>query len=577
MAVSSIIATSVIGAVAFFINNSSQMNTRNAMHTELQAGFQRIASYIRSSDNVLLHNMSPDDNAPTVKIDAANTTKVPGPEAIPADDDYRYYWRSTDKQLVMAQPSRGVNGKPIYTNPSSNDFSGPRDSTVLYIKDGTLYMRQIYTNQSASTTLACAGTNSIGGCSDKDTKIIENIKVVGGVPQFTVTYYDGAGVAIPESIPDGANPPINNYNARKLTKAVRIDMTLEKTLGDRRVEVKDTSTISFRTGYVPGSTAIGSDNGAGVGTGTTAPPWSMAGNMYAGPGGLHMPGFGSITGIGLNVIGKMTVNTWSNIGTQTAPMTVTVGNQACGTAPSWPTLCGTPPITGMSQYATSIYGRVCATGQVIGTGMANTGLQAGCTAPQVFMPTYDRQTFLDSMKTQQPAINGSCSLTNFTPKTLGPDVVYNGSLTNDWLLCSMKIKGNIYIKGDFTSNSFITMTVDESVGLKRPIIVLEGNVNFNSIGQKIIPNSYGTTVDFISFKSSNSNCLTTPACRDRTDPTLLFNSHNTNTINVQGLNAPGSTFYSYYGGVSIGALATIGAISGQTVTVNGVSTTVSGS
>lgn len=574
MVVSSILVVSVVSAMSYFLTNTAVTDARNKTHGELQSGLQRIASYIRSADNVLLYNLSPDVNAPSSRQGEA--LNVPGPdadtEADDQDDDYRYYWRSTAKQLVMAQPSRDSSGNPIYTDPANLDFSGPRDSTVLYVKGNAMYMRVIRTSQSASQTQTCAGTSQIGGC-ETDIKLVSDIKLDGsGSPLLTITYYDGAGVPIPAALSDGTN----NYNARKLTKAVKIDMTLERTVGEQKVTVNDSSTISFRTGYVPGSTVIGANNGAGVGTGATAPPWSMAGNMYVGPGGLNMPGFGTITGIGLNVIGRITTNMWANIGTATAPMAITVGNQACGTAPSWPALCSTQPITGASQYSPSIYGRVCATGQTSGTGMANTGLQASCTAPPIVMPTYDRQTFFDSMKTQQPANNGSCSVSNFTAKTLGPDIVYAGSLTNSWLLCQMKIKGNIYVKGDMISTTAITLRVDESVGLKRPIVVVEGDIKLNTLLQSIIPNSYGTGIDFISFKSSNANCLTTPACRDRTDPALLYNSHNQTTIDVGPLSAPGSTFYSYYGGVNVGAIASIGSVSGQTVTINGVSTTVSG-
>jgi prepilin-type N-terminal cleavage/methylation domain-containing protein len=557
MAVSAIIVTSIVGAVAFFITNTAMTNTRNRVHTDLQASFQKIASYVRSSDNVLLYNWGPDDNAPTVKIDAADATKVPGPDSVPADDNYKYYWRSTDKQLVMAQPSRDASGKPIYTNPANNDYSGPRDSTVLYLKNGALYERNVYTSQSANTTLTCAGTSTIGGC-PSDIKVVDNVK------NFAVTYYNSTGVEIPSSLPDGSGGTINNYNARKLAKAVKIDLTLETIVNDRKVTVSDVSTVSFRTGYIAGSTVIGSNNGSGVGTGAEAPPWSLAGNMYFGPGGLVLSSIASMTGPGVNIIGKLATNNLSGLNAGK----ITVGNKACGSVPTWPTVCPTEPISGTVPWGwPTIVGDICATGQTTTTNMQT--VRPNCVAPPITMPMYDRQTFIDSMKTQQPANNGSCSLTNFTAKTLGPDIMYNGSLTNDYFFCKMKIKGNIYVKGDFLSNTALTLAVDESVGLKRPVVVVDGNISMGILNQ-ITLNSYGTGIDFISFGSANANCLTIPTCSDRSDPAYLYNSYNKPTIILGGLlQAQGSSYYSYYGSISMGLSALTGNVSGQTVVIDG--------
>jgi hypothetical protein len=566
MTVSTIIVGSLIGAVALFISNVALTNTRNGIPVDLQAGLQKIATIIRNSDNVLLYNLTPDVNAPLAKVgEAAN---VPGPPSDPTDNDYRYFWRSTTNQLILSQPSRDASNQPIYTDPTNGDFTGPRDSIILYGRGTALYERIVYSTQSVSSTLTCSDTSQIGGCTT-DIKLVDNIKVVNGVPQFSVTYLDSAGVAIPATLPNGTS----NYNARKLTKAIKVDLTLEATVGTRKVTSHDTSTISFRNGYAPGSIVIGSTSAA-VGTGATAPPWSMAGNMYVGPGGLSLGSLTNVTGVGLNVIGRIGLSGFSQIGNASSPMTLTVGNLACGTPPNWPTLCGTQPISGLGNLGTSIYGTICATGQTTTSYTYSTGVKVGCVAPAITMPTYDRQTFIDSMKSSRPSNTGSCDLTNFTPKTLGPDVVYTGSLTFNYLFCQIDLKGNIYVMGDFVSSNALNFRVDDSVGTKRPIVLVDGNIAFTSLLESIVPNSYGTGVDFISFGSANANCLTIPACRDRTDPTYLYNSYNKPTISIGPISAPGSTFYSYYGAVSVGTFATTGAVSGQTVSVN--SATVSG-
>ncbi|MCA9324876.1 hypothetical protein KDA23_02295, partial [Candidatus Saccharibacteria bacterium] len=560
MAISSVVVASGIGAVTFFIDNLSLVSTRNNLSANLQAGLQKTAGVIRSSDNVLLYNLEPDNNAPTVK--AGESANVPGPPSVPADDDYRYYWRSTSSQLVVSQPSRDASDAPIYTDSAKGDFTGPRDSIVWYIKDNTLYQRTVYSSQSASSTQTCGGTSTTGGCSS-DIKLVENIQLVGGVPQFFVTYLDGAGVPIPATLPNGSS----NYDSRKLTRAVKIDMRLEVIVGERKVVSHDTLTVSFRKGQIPGATVIG-DTSGGVGK-PPAPPYEMTG-MYIGPGGLTMASLTNFTGSQLNVKGRISMSTFAQIGAGGAPTTLNVGNQACGTPPNWPTVCGTQPIAGPGSLGTTIYGRVCATGQTTGTAMYNTGLQLSCTSPPIELPTYDRVTFMNSMKTEKSGNNGSCDVVNFSPKTLGPDVLYNSSLVNNYLLCTMAITGNIYIKGSFVSAQPLTMYVSESVGTKRPLVVVEGGIYLSAFN-RIIPNSYGTGVDFISFASSNANCLTTPACSDRTDQSYLYNSQGVAAITIDASTVTGSTFYAYYGRVNLGAFTTTGGVSGQSVFLNAAS------
>jgi prepilin-type N-terminal cleavage/methylation domain-containing protein len=569
MTVSSIIILSMVGTVTFLITSTAVLGTRNGLPGDLQAGLQRIAGTIRNSDNVLLYNLAPDDNAPIIK--AGEAANVLGPPEVPADDNYRYFWRSTTHQLVLAQPSRDTNDSPIYNDPINGDFTGPRDSIVLYIKDKALYQRSVYDAQSATDTSTCAGSTETGGC-NSDIKLVDNIKLVSGVPQLNITYLDVAGVPIPATLANGTN----NYQARKLTRAIKIDLTLESMQGTQAITAHDTSTISFRTGDI---TSMAEIPGLVIGTGSGSAPAYSLNRIVVGPGGLAVGYNSRIRGSILNVQGRITMNESSRIGAPSTPTTVTAGKLSCGTPPHWPSLCSGEPITGLwspsSYNGGIIYGNVCATGQVTATGMSNPGLQPGCTPPPVTMPTYSRQTFINSMKSQQPSSNGSCSWLNFSPKTLGPDVTYTGSLTSDNVFCIQRIKGNIYVMGNFILSQFNQIIVDESVGTKRPIVVVDGNISFD-LGTTVIPNSYGATVDFISFGSSNANCLTTPACSDRTDLSLLHNSHNKPTISLTGSLVPGSTFYSYYGAVNVTYDgANVGAVAGQTVTLNGY-TTVTG-
>jgi len=538
--------------------NTALMGTRNGLPVDLQAGLQKVASIVRNSDNVLLYNLAPDDNAPTVKVGEAGS--VPGPPEVSGDDDYRYFWRSTDRQLVLSQPSRTASGAPIYEDPAQGDFTGPRDSTVLYLKGKALYQRTVYDGAGAGNTLACPGVSEAGGCDD-DIKLLDNIKIEGGVPLFSVTYLDGAGVPIPATLPSGQD----NYHARKTTKAIKVDVTLEITRAGKAITYQDTSTTSFRKEHVPGSFFTN----PGTGNVGVAPPYTMSG-IYVGPGGLTLSGLSSfVTGSGLNVMGRVAIGGWSGLGTLAVPMNVFVGNQACGTPPDWPTSCApTQPITGLTGHGVAVYGNVCATSQITSTNMSNPGLQPGCVSPQVNLPTYDRQAFVSSMKQQQSPSNASCSLLNFSAKKLGPDVQYVGSIEQAFIFCSLTVRGNVHVMGDFDVGSLTTIYVDDSVGMNRPIVLVDGDINMD-FANNVVPNSYGTGIDFISFGSANASCLTTPACRDRTDMSVLYNSYNTPTVSLNWVSAPGSTFYSYYGAVNVGFGSNISGVAGQTVTIGG--------
>jgi hypothetical protein len=93
----------------------------------------------------------------------------------------------------------------------------------------------------------------------------------------------------------------------------------------------------------------------------------------------------------------------------------------------------------------------------------------------------------------------------------------------------------VYITGNLDIGGAATIRVADSVGTRRPVVVVDGTINSAGSGQ-IIANSSGTGIHFISFRSNapcNPNCTSISG-------TELRNTQNLQTVNVGGAaNLPG--------------------------------------
>ena len=133
----------------------------------------------------------------------------------------------------------------------------------------------------------------------------------------------------------------------------------------------------------------------------------------------------------------------SKIGTSSNPVNVDVANVACPTGsnpgPTYPTtVFGTQPIS--LAYSTNIYGTVCATGQTstgpnnnIPGGSTGAGLEAGCTAPAVSQPTYNRSGVISGITTTASGTSGSYACSGVKNITLPANIELTGS-TVSWVI-----------------------------------------------------------------------------------------------------------------------------------------------
>lgn len=315
--------------------------------------------------------------------------------------------------------------------------------------------------------------------------------------------------------------------------------------------------------------------------GTSAPGYAV----QSGVGGLILGGSAHIYNSQVYVNGNITLSGAAGIGSNTVPSNVFVSNQACptGNTPgaTYPQVC-----TGSQQpinlaYSTYIYGTVCATGQTstgpnpsknILPGNSGEGLKVGCTAPPAALPTYDKPAHLSRVTTSAAGTDNNyvCNSWPFD-RTWPANLKLTGNVSVGGS-CNVKLKGDTYITGNLDIGGAAHISVDDSVGATRAIVLVDGTITVN--GSAVVStNAAGTGILFISMKSSascNPNC-TNLSGNDLKTSSLL------ETVNVGGAaNIPGMIFQAYWGKITIGGVGSIGSAIGQTIDMSGAGNVVFG-
>lgn len=306
-------------------------------------------------------------------------------------------------------------------------------------------------------------------------------------------------------------------------------------------------------------------------------------SVQTGPGGLILRGSANITNSDVYVNGKIDLQGSAKIGTFNQPLHISAANVACppGTSPgaSYAQLCGSgnEPIS-MSQ-STKIYGTVCATGQTstgpnnnITTGVNGGGLVAGCVAPPVSQPAFDRNAHIAGMTTTAAGNSNSyvCQKWPFD-RTWPANLKLTGNVSIGGS-CNIVINGNVYITGNLDIGGAAKITVANSLGTTRPVILVDGKITVGGSGQ-LSANSSGTGIYFISTKS-NASCGST--CTNITGNELKA-TQNYETIKVGGgVNLAGMVFQAYWGQVTLTGSGNVGAAVGQTVDMSGAGTVTFG-
>lgn len=316
----------------------------------------------------------------------------------------------------------------------------------------------------------------------------------------------------------------------------------------------------------------------------------VAENVLAGAAGLTMSGnyfpwFGQPTAMQKGLVysrGKIRLNgTGTSIGTATDSARVQAANLGCGTAANFPQQCASndPPITlgGGGIFSSgmgSIYGSVCATDQTsssnIFPGPTGTGLQSGCIAPDYGMPYFDKKAFTDTkILPMLPAV-AACPLFGVGAPVWLDNTRITGSVTlsgNFFTPCVATLMGDVYIKGDLTIGDYARLNVSNTLGSRKPIIVVNGKVNLEGDAIGIFANSSNSPVTIISFSSTNTTCSNSDDNNCTLSSSELYNSSvvpsssfwwmgnsnraitigNTSYGGAQNADYSGAAVYAYYG------------------------------
>jgi hypothetical protein len=305
-------------------------------------------------------------------------------------------------------------------------------------------------------------------------------------------------------------------------------------------------------------------------------------SVHTGPGGLILGGSAAITNSSVYVGGTLKLTGAAKIGTYSQPLTVDVANQACPTGnnpgPTYPQVCtSTEPIS--LDWSTNIYGTVCATGQIstgpnnnIQTGSTGQGLKTDCTAPTASPPSYDRAGQIAAVTKTASGSDNTYVCNNWPFDRTWPanlELTGNVSIASS---CNLVIKGNVYITGNLTIGGAARITVDDSLGGTRPVIIVDGTINVGGSAQ-LVANSSGTGIEFISFKSTAS-C--NPGCTSLSGDDLKKSS-GTQTVSIGGAaSLPGMVFDAYWGKIVVGGSGNVGSAIGQTVDMSGAGTVTFG-
>lgn len=564
IAVSSIL---LIGAVGFYVTYLQQApvtKERTRLGVDLRKAMDMISDDIRRSTGASTYNLAPDVNAPTT---LAGYEDVPGPTPVDADDNY--YWRIGSDRLILRQTPIDSDGSPLYDD--AVVASGKKNSIIYYTKDGALYRREVaadYTNNSLST-VTCSPLVPAGGCQDRDMKLVDALDLSADSP-FSIKYFSKSGAEVEL---DGATP---DYGSINQARSVQVSISLKSTTGSGQdIKVNDSALMHFRAV----TSAVSGDGGTPPSTpGDPEVPYvplpSVDGfGLMAGPGGLTIQ-YGRIAPGKMYVDGKVHLRYYSSIGSMnwTPNVSAWINNRACGSGSSYPSYCGagSAPVTEVRGGAWYFYSNAntCPRDWVVGMPGIG-GMHQNCTPPARQLPPIDKAEHVAAMTRGQHA-SPECDQSVVLPK--GRTITENVTLSG---VCSGAVDGTVYLKKDLTLATGSVLRVDDSAGVLRPVILVNGRVDIQS-GARIEGNVHGATPIIVSFDSTDATCSNSDTCI-AISGAKLQETINSSDYAIRVANATiAGTLYAYFGTVSVGANGQVGSIAGQQIRLVGSNSSATG-
>lgn len=307
-------------------------------------------------------------------------------------------------------------------------------------------------------------------------------------------------------------------------------------------------------------------------------------SIVAGVGGLILDNSSKIVDGSVFANGTIRLSNTAQIGTTTNPLQIFVANNICPIPAdaTFPRLCNlgenNNPIA-MTSPNVRIYGEVSANYQSDNTNMFNVNspsdsaiVQNSGVATQD-LPLHDRAAMIAGLPYSNPndsSVGTLGSIASCTSNT--GSVVWGGptgqgeKIKGDVIInkkCRVEIRGPVWITGSLTMDNSGSITVADSLGANRPVIMIDSQAGFEmNQSAALIQNINGTNVQIITYWS---NAACSPDCPNVTG-TDLFASQSEPTINI--VNAGDATeaiFYAKWSKVIIRNSVNVGALVGQVV------------
>lgn len=386
----------------------------------------------------------------------------------------------------------------------------------------------------------------------------------------------GADIAADEILADadwagtGGEVTLSDEAGARTTYQVTVSTSgdgLTKTLlVTGRTYVPSISTSARTTSKV--EVGLKGSGASGVGGGVSA---------YAGVGGLVMIGDSAIAAGEVFVNGGVTMSGTAKIGSASTPVNVQAAHQDCpvGGGSTYPRLCGAgengQPFS--LTVTNSIHGQVKGNNQTNGAYMSNPGLVSGAVTPSA-LPSHNRAGITADVAASGQVQTGSAAgCGGVTSKSWPANLKINGNVSISGL-CTITVQGDVWISGSLTMIGSAKLVVQG--GLTTPPHIMvdgSGGANFTQTTQ-LIPNASSTGFRVVTYHSSAACSVATNCTVTGTD---LFNSKGLTTIRIEGtVSAPKTQFYARWTTVALNGSADVGALVGQTISLSGTATIMSG-
>lgn len=294
-------------------------------------------------------------------------------------------------------------------------------------------------------------------------------------------------------------------------------------------------------------------------------------SVISGAGGLIMQNSSKVVGGDVFINGAISMQNTAQIGLSTNPVNVKVAHQVCPNPAdaTYPRICASgengQPITIQNQA--HIYGQVKATNQTNSAGMSNSGLVAGSSVTPEPLPTYDRSAQKAAVTNNITGAAASCSGTQTRTWPANTKITGDVSIATK---CKVTVQGDIWITGNLNMKNSSQMIVADSVGTNMPHIMIDGSLGADFQNSSVlVSNASDTGFEILTFYST---AACSPDCTSVTGTSLASSRTKTTiTLNNTG-DAAKTIYYAYWSQVLVQNSGQIGAVIGQTISLQNTGT-----